>query len=64
MIFEQLVLGQLAAQQDLVADGKDVRVPGLGDLDGVGQFRLVLFAVLIEPDADHGLQPVLRRSAA
>ena len=56
-VVDQLIFGQVAAQQHFIADRENIRVAGFGDLDRIGDFHFVLFPVVVEPDADHGLEP-------
>jgi hypothetical protein len=53
-IFNQLVLGEFAAQQHLVADGKDIHVTRQRECDAVLYLFLVGIVVFIEPDANQG----------
>ncbi len=57
-VIDQLVFGQIAAQEDLVADREDIRVPGPGNLDRGRQFLLVAPEIVIQPNADHRLQAI------
>ena len=62
-VVDQLVLGQVFAQHDFVADRKDVGMPCTGDLDSIAELDFVRIKVLRQPYADHGLETVLMRDA-
>jgi hypothetical protein len=58
-VFNQFVLREIAAQQNLVTDRENIGMTGVGNLDGVGQFFLVLLPIAVQPHTDHALEPVL-----
>ena len=59
-VLDELVFGEVVAQEHLVADRQDSGVAGPGDLDRVAQFDFVLLEIVRQPHTDHRLQAVLR----
>jgi hypothetical protein len=61
-IVEQFVLGQVAPEQHLVADCKYVDMSFLRDPECILEFEFVVLPIIVEPDADHGLETLFLRN--